>query len=395
MMTNTGALQGTHILDLSRVLSGPYCTQILADHGAEVIKVEPPDGDETRAWGPPFNGDVAAYYQGVNRNKQGIALDLSTSEGQDSLLTLVAHADVLVENFKSGTMDRWSLGYKALSARFPRLVYCSISGFGADGPLGGLPGYDAAIQAMTGIMSINGDAAGQATRVGIPIIDMVTGLNATIGILLALQERERSGKGQLIDLALFDCGLSILHPHTANFFASGRVPARTGNSHPNIAPYDIVQTRTTPVFLAVGNDRQFVRLCEVLNAPDVAANPQYRTNRDRSENRDALTACLAALMAEHDGRQLSGTLMNAGVPCSSVLDIQEAVQHPHARHRRMLVDINNYRGIASPIKLDRTPATYRSEPPRLGQHQVAPKFTDKADSTYPNRNFPGNAASQN
>lgn len=374
MNSNKGALHGTRIVDLSRVLSGPYCTQILADHGADVIKVEPPDGDETRTWGPPFVGDVASYFHGVNRNKRGIALNLSTAEGRDCVLEMLAHADVLVENFKPGSMERWGLGFETLARRFPRLVYCRISGFGGDGPLGGMPGYDAAVQAMTGIMSVNGEATGEPTRVGIPIIDMVTGLNATIGILLALQERQRSGLGQLIDLALFDCGLSILHPHTASFFASGNIPLRTGNAHPNIAPYDIVQTRTTPIFLAVGNDGQFARMCEVLGAPEVADDPLYRTNRDRSTNRVSLMALLTYLMAEHDGQELAMTLMKAGVPCSSVLDIQQAVQHPHTLHRQMRVELESYKGIASPIKLSRTPATYRSPPPTLGQHQTAFHF---------------------
>jgi crotonobetainyl-CoA:carnitine CoA-transferase CaiB-like acyl-CoA transferase len=369
-----GALHDIRIVDLSRVLSGPYCTQILADHGADVIKVEPPGGDETRTWGPPFVGEVASYFYGVNRNKRGIVLNLSTPEGQGCVLDLLAHADVLVENFRPGAMERWGLGYQTLANRFPRLVVCSISGFGADGPLGGMPGYDAALQAMTGIMSVNGDASSEPTRVGIPIIDMVTGLNATIGILLALQERQRSGRGQLVDLTLFDCGLSILHPHTSSFFASGNTPVRTGNAHPNIAPYDIVQTRTTPIFLAVGNDRQFVRMCEVLGEAKIADDPLYCTNRDRSTNRASLKVLLSALMAEHDGLELATTLMDAGVPCSSVLDIQQALQHPHAHHRQMKVELENYQGIASPIKLSRTPATYRSPPPVLGQHQASFHF---------------------
>lgn len=370
-----GALEGMRVIDLSRVLSGPYCTQILGDHGADVIKIEPPNGDETRTWGPPFIGDVASYYQGLNRNKWGISLELSTPAGKAALLALLEDADVLVENFKCGTMERWGLGYEVLSGRFPRLVYCRVSGFGADGPFGGLPGYDAAIQAMVGVMSVNGEAAGAPTRVGVPIIDMVTGLNAAIGVLLALQERTRSGRGQFVDAALFDCGLSILHPHTANFFASGKIPGRTGNSHPNIAPYDLFATGTVPIFLAVGNDRQFARLCEVLDAPRVAADPLYVTNRERSINRETLKRVLTELMADRDGRELSKTLIEAGVPCSGVLDVKEAVEHPHTHHRNMIVDIDGYRGVASPIKLSRTPATYRAPPPRFRQHQAEFDFT--------------------
>lgn len=208
-MTNqTGALRGLKIIDLSRVLGGPYCSQALADHGAEVIKLEPLGGDETRGWGPPFEGDTASYFKGVNRNKKGIAVDLATAEGIELLLRLLEDADVLLENFKPGTLARWGIGYEeVLRQRFPRLVHCAVSGFGADGPLGGLPGYDAAIQAMAGLMSVNGEAGGEALRIGLPIVDMVTGLNAMAGILLALHERQVSGRGQSVDIALYDCGI--------------------------------------------------------------------------------------------------------------------------------------------------------------------------------------------
>jgi Predicted acyl-CoA transferases/carnitine dehydratase len=369
-----GSLHGVRILDLSRVLSGPYCTQILADHGAEVIKVEPPAGDETRTWGPPFMGEAAAYFQGINRNKQGLRLDLSTEAGRQGLLQLLENADVLVENFKTGTMARWGLAPQMLTARFPRLVYCGISGFGADGPLGGLPGYDAAVQAMTGLMSINGAPDGSPTRIGVPVVDMVTGLNAAIGILMALHERERSGAGQLLELSLFDCALSLLHPHAANFFASGATPARTGNAHPNIAPYDVLQTRTVPIFLAVGNDHQFARLCQELGAPQLAQQPEYASNGERSRHRDSLMARLGELAAGHDGEALAQQLMSAGVPCSCVFDVRQALELAHTRHRGMVLQAGDYRGIASPIKLARTPARFRAPPPRLGEHQLAFDF---------------------
>ncbi|OXH91494.1 hypothetical protein CA831_06745, partial [Burkholderia multivorans] len=256
-----GALDGLKVVDLSRVLGGPYCTQALADHGATVIKIEPPGGDETRGWGPPFAGDTAWYFLGVNRNKEGLALDLSRDEGRAILWRLLEDADVLVENFKPGTLARWGMDYaRDLQPRFPRLIHCAVTGFGADGPLGGLPGYDAVIQAMAGLMSVNGERDGDATRIGLPIVDMVTGLNALAGILLALAEREKSGRGQSVDIALYDCGVSLLHPHLPNFFGSARVPERSGNAHPNIAPYDSYRTATVPIFLAVGNDRQFARL---------------------------------------------------------------------------------------------------------------------------------------
>ncbi|NYT79710.1 CoA transferase [Alcaligenaceae bacterium] len=369
-MAAGGALDGVRIIDLSRVLSGPYSTQILADHGADVIKVEPPTGDETRAWGPPFVGDAAAYYQGLNRNKRGIWLDLSSLAGRQSLLQLLEDADVLVENFKTGTMERWGLGFDVLSKRFPRLIYCRVSGFGADGPLGGMPGYDAAIQAMSGIMSVNGDANGDPTRVGVPIVDMVTGMNAAIGMLMALQERERSGRGQVVDVALFDCALSMLHPHTASYFAAGKTPMRTGNAHPNITPYDIFPTASDPIFLAVGNDRQFKKLCAQLNAPDMVSDPRYTTNSARSANRQALKKELSRLCKHHEGQELANRLIRAGVPCSSVLSIPQALQHPHTIHRQMIIERDGYAGVASPVKLSRTPASYRMPPPAFGQHQL-------------------------
>ena len=226
-----GALHGLKVIDLSRVLGGPYCTQALADHGAQVIKLEPPVGDETRTWGPPFDeSDTAWYFNGVNRNKLGISVDLSCDEGRAVLWQLLEDADVLVENFKPGTLARWGMDFERdLHPRFPRLIHCAVSGFGPDGPLGGLPGYDAAIQAMAGLMSVNGERNGGPMRVGLPIVDMVTGLNALAGILLALAEREKSGRGQSIDIALYDCGVSLLHPHLPNYFGSGKVPQRSGN----------------------------------------------------------------------------------------------------------------------------------------------------------------------
>lgn len=241
-LPDAGALAGCKVIDLSRVLGGPYCTQILADHGADVLKIEPPGGDETRGWGPPFLGDTASYFVGVNRNKRGMTLDLSQAAGQELLRHLLADADVLVENFKPGTLEKWGLGYDTLKERFPKLIHCRVSGFGADGPLGGLPGYDACAQAMCGLMSVNGEADGDATRVGLPVVDMVTGLNAAVAILLALNERARSGLGQFLDITLYDCALSLLHPHAPNYFYSGKTPGRSGNAHPNIAPYETLPT---------------------------------------------------------------------------------------------------------------------------------------------------------
>ncbi|WP_295523298.1 CoA transferase [uncultured Pseudacidovorax sp.] len=361
--SQAGALAGIRVLDLSRILGGPYCGQILGDHGADVLKVEPPGGDDTRTWGPPFRDGVASYYHGLNRNKRIQHLDLTTAEDRERLLALVAEADVLIENFKTGTMERWGIGQADLSRRFPRLVWCRVTGFGSDGPLGALPGYDAAVQAMTGIMSINGEADGGPLRVGLPVVDMVTGMNAALGVLMALQERQRSGRGQLVEAALYDSGLALLHPHAANWFMDGRAPKRTGNAHPNIYPYDALRTGTDPVFVAVGNDRQFAACCRVIGVPDLAAHADYVTAGARSANRDALKAALEAQMAALDGRALVEDLMAAGVPAAPVLDVEAALRHPHTAHRGMVVEMEGgWRGLGSPIKLDRTPASYRHVP---------------------------------
>lgn len=363
-----GALAGIRVVDLSRILGGPYCGQILGDHGADVLKIEPPQGDDTRTWGPPFKEGVASYYFGLNRNKRVMRLDLTAESGREVLLALLAEADVLVENFKTGTLEKWGLGYDVLSARFPRLVHCRVSGFGADGPLGGLPGYDAAIQAMSGILSINGEADGDPLRVGLPVVDMVTGLNAVIGVLLALQERSRSGRGQFVEAALYDSGLSLLHPHAANWFMSGKTPQRTGNAHPNIYPYDTVATGTDPIFLAVGNDRQFRILCEHLRLPALADDERYATAGARSVNRVALKAELEARLSEFDGKVLADELVAAGVPCAPVLSVPDALQHPHTRHRGMVVEMEGgYQGLGAPVKLSRTPATYRHAPLTEGE----------------------------
>jgi crotonobetainyl-CoA:carnitine CoA-transferase CaiB-like acyl-CoA transferase len=363
-----GALAGIRVLDLSRILGGPYCGQILGDHGADVLKVEPPGGDDTRTWGPPFRDGVASYYHGLNRNKRVQHLDLTTPEDRERLLALVAEADVLVENFKTGTMERWGIGYEQLRERFPRLIWCRVSGFGADGPLGALPGYDAAVQAMTGLMSVNGEAGGDPLRVGLPVVDMVTGLNAVIGVLLALQERHRSGQGQFVEAALYDAGISLLHPHAANWFMDGRVPGRTGNAHPNIYPYDSVRTATDPVFLAVGNDRQFAALCRVIGVPELAAHPDYREAGGRSVHRAALKPLLEAALAKFDGRQLVDDLMAAGVPAAPVLAVDAALTHPHTAHRGMVVELEGgYRGVGAPVKLSRTPASYRHAPLTAGE----------------------------
>jgi crotonobetainyl-CoA:carnitine CoA-transferase CaiB-like acyl-CoA transferase len=364
-----GALAGVRVVDLARVLAGPYCTQILADHGADVLKIEPPGGgDETRGWGPPFDAQGrAAYFLGLNRNKRGCTMDLTQPAAREALLALVAQADVLVENFKTGTMEKWGLGPEVLTARFPRLVYARVTGFGADGPLGGLPGYDAAIQALSGMMSVNGEPdvrGGEPLRVGVPAVDMVTGLNAAIGILMALQERTRSGRGQFVEVALYDAALSVMHPHAANHLLDGRVPRRTGNAHPNICPYDTFRTGTEPIFLAVGNDRQFATLCQQIGALGLAQDARFTTNALRSANRDALKALLEERLAGFECKPLADRLVRAGVPCAPIQDVPAALADPHTAHRGMVVGVGeHYRGVASPVKLARTPASYRLPPP--------------------------------
>ena len=363
-----GALDGIRVVDLTRVLGGPYCTQILGDHGAEIVKVEPPQGDETRDWGPPFNqAEDASYFVGVNRNKRSIGLDLGRLEGREVLLRLLERADVLIENFKPGSMEKWGLGYDdVLRPRFPGLVHCRISGFGTDGPMGGFPGYDAVVQAMCGMFSVNGSQASGPTRVGIPLVDLGTGLYAAIAVLMALLERSRSGQGQFIDMTLYDAGIALMHPHIPNYVLSGRLPELTGNAHPNICPYDKYATRTVDVFLAVGNDRAFRRLCAELDAPDLADDPRFASNGDRLSNRAALSARLQSLFAERDGEDLCRRLLAAGVPAGPVRDMAQVMNDEHTRHRAMAAEVDGYRGWGVPIKLSRTPGAIRRKPPRFG-----------------------------
>ena len=370
MTTNAGgALDGIRIIDLTRVLGGPFCTQFLGDHGAEIIKIEPPQGDETRDWGPPFRGDASSYFTGVNRNKRSVGLDLSKPEGREVLLRLLADADIMVENYKTGTLEKWGIGYEqVLAERFPRLIHCRISGFGADGPLGGLPGYDAAIQACTGMMSMNGTAESGPIRVGTPVVDIGTGLIAANGILMALHERTRSGLGQFVEASLYDGSISLLHPQAANWFMSGKLPELIGNSHPNICPYDQFPTATCGVFLAIGNDRQFGRLCAELRRPELADDARFASNADRVGNRPTLNAEIETLLADMNGEALCTKLLGLGVPCGPVLDVAQVMNHPHTIHREMVVEMGEYRGTGVPAKLSRTPGSAKSVPPAFGEH---------------------------
>ncbi|MBL6951129.1 MAG: CoA transferase [Alphaproteobacteria bacterium] len=362
-----GALAGFRVIDLTRVLGGPFCTQLLSDHGAEVIKVEPPQGDEVRDWGPPFKDGLSAYFSGVNRNKRSIGLDLRTEQGQEILFQLLEGADVMIDNFKSGSLEKWGIGYEdVLSKRFPALIYCSITGFGADGPFGGFPGYDAVAQALSGQISVNGSPETGPTRIGVPIIDLATGLYASIGILMAAQERHRSGQGQRVDASLFDTGVSLLHPHAANYFMSGKTPVLTGNSHPNISPYEQYQTKQGRLFLAIGNDRQFRLLAEVLGQPEWATDPRFLHNADRVEHRGDLNALIIEALCAHTAEAVSSALLSKGAPAGAVLTIPEVAEHPHTRHREMVVQLDDYRGTGIPIKMGRTPGSVRTTPPHYG-----------------------------
>ncbi|MBP6902835.1 MAG: CoA transferase [Burkholderiaceae bacterium] len=368
-----GALAGLRVIDLSRVLAGPLCTQMLADHGANVIKIEPPAGDETRGLGPPFNADGdAAYFTAVNRGKRGLALDLSRPEGQAVLLRLLEGADVLVENFLPGTLARWGLDYEqVLRPRFPRLIHCAISGFGNDGPLGGLPGYDAILQAMCGLMSVNGDPASGPTRVGMPIVDHLTGYTALVGVLLALVERGRSGLGQRVEATLFDTALSLLLPHAANWMHSDRTPELLGSAHPNIAPYDRFACADGPVFLGILNDRQFARFCQHLGLQALLDDPRFASNAQRLQHRQALREQIEAALAGRQREDLCQGLMREGVPVGPVHSVPQAFEQAHARHRGMRVDQGSYHGLGLPTRLERTPGRPGGRPPRFGEHGEA------------------------
>lgn len=362
------ALSGKLVIDLSRVLGGPYCTQILGDHGAEIIKIEPPRGDETRDWGPPFHEGDSAYYIGVNRNKRSMGLDLSLPEGRDVLLRMLENADVLLENYKPGTMESWGLGYEeVLKKKFPRLVHCRISGFGSDGPWGGFPGYDAIIQAMAGWFSVNGEADSEPTRLGLAAVDMGTGLYSVIAILMALLERERSGQGQYLDMTLYDCAVSLMHPHIPNYNYSGKIPGPTGNAHPNISPYDTFKTGTIDIFIGAGNNRAFGKLCNALNRPELIEDERFINNIDRVNNRDALKQELESSLAGFKGEEITTVLAEAGLAAGPIHNTQQVVDHPHTHHRQMTVEQGWYKMTGTPIKLSRTPGSIRHLPPKYGE----------------------------
>lgn len=362
-----GALAGLRVVDLTRVLGGPYATQILGDHGADIIKLEPPQGDEVRQWGPPFHEGDASYFIGVNRNKRSLSADLSRPEGREILFRLLEDADVLVENFKAGTLERWGLGFdEVLAPRFPRLIHCRISGFGSDGPRGGLPGYDAIAQCMTGMFAVNGTPESGPTRIGVPVVDMTTGLYAVAGLLMALIERQRSNKGQFLEVPLYDSALSFMHPHAANYFLSGKLPKLSGNAHPNISPYDTYETASVPVFLAIGNDTAYAKLCAALGCPELARDERFLNNGLRVTNRAPLKVELEARLANREGVALCDELLALGLPAGAIRTLADALDDPQAIHRGVTLEREWYRGINTPLRFSRSRSSLRHLPPKLG-----------------------------
>jgi len=370
-----GALAGLRVLDMSRVLAGPFCCMMLGDHGADVIKVEPPAGDETRTWGPPFVDGESTYYLGINRNKRSIALDLGTERGHEIACRLAATSDVVVENFRAGTMERFGRGYAELAKLNPRLIYVSISGFGRTGPYAEVAGYDGALQAFGGFMSINGEAEGEPLKAGIAVADLATGLFASQAALLALHARYRSGVGQRVEVSLLESLLALLHPHTSSYLNAGLVGKPHGNSHPMIAPYDLIQTADRPVFLPGGNDGQIRRLAEVIGRPELIEDARFRTNLDRVAHRRELLDILESEFAKYRAIDLCRRLWDVGVPIGPVNSIDEVYADPQVLHREMLQTIS-HPGLESgevrlagfPVKLSATPPSARRHPPRLGEH---------------------------
>jgi formyl-CoA transferase len=365
-------LQNIRILDLSRVLAGPYCTMVLGDLGADVVKVEPPEGDETRGWGPPFAGGESAYYLCVNRNKRGMVVNLKTDGGKEIIRSLAMQSDVLVENFRPGTLKKFGLDFESLHELTPRLIYCSISGFGQTGPLKDLPGYDFMIQAMGGIMSITGEPDGEPMKVGVAVADLFAGQNAVIAILAALQSRNLTGEGQYLDIALFDSQLGWLANVAGNFLISGKNPKRYGNAHANIVPYQSFQVRDGWLVVAVGNDRQFDTFCKIIGKPELSTIPQFATNSARVENREALIAILKPIFLEKTLNEWL-TLIGDQFPCGPINTFEQAFSIPHVKEREMLVTMEHptigaLPLVASPIKMGGTPVEYRRPPPLMGQH---------------------------
>ncbi len=366
-------LQGIRVLDLSRVLAGPYCTMVLGDLGAEVIKVEPPEGDETRGWGPPFAGGESAYYLCVNRNKRDMVINLKTDEGKTILRELALQSDVLVENFRPGTLEKFGLDFATLNELNPKLIYCSITGFGQTGSMKDKPGYDFMIQASGGLMSITGEPDGEPMKTGVAVVDLFAGQNAIIAILAALQARTLTGEGQHLDIALFDSQLGWLANVASNYLISGKLPKRYGNAHANIVPYQSFQASDGWFAIAVGNDRQFARLCELLGKPELAANEKFASNSARVQNREEVIFILASIFKTASVAEWLGKLDEAEIPCGPINNFEQVFSMPQVKERGMLVQmehptIGTLPLVGSPLKMSATPVEYRLPPPLMGEH---------------------------
>jgi crotonobetainyl-CoA:carnitine CoA-transferase CaiB-like acyl-CoA transferase len=359
-------LSGLKVVELARILAGPWAGQLLADLGAEVIKVERPGGgDDTRAWGPPFAADgSAAYFHGCNRGKSSVAIDLATAQGQEQVRALVAEADVLIENFKVGGLARYGLDHASLSALNPRLIYCSITGFGQDGPYAARPGYDFMIQGMGGLMDLTGDPDGEPMRAGVAVADLFTGLYASSAILAALRGRDATGIGCHIDMALLDVQVAMLANQAMNYLVGDEVPHRLGNAHPNIAPYRVFAVADGHVIVAVGNDAQFRRLCALLG---LAEEPRFATNADRVRGREALNALLAPAVAPRRRDELLSALAAAGIPAGPINDVAQVFADPQVVARGMRIDPGGIAGIASPIVIDGNRQVAGGPSPALGE----------------------------
>jgi len=370
-----GALEGLRVLDLTRILAGPLCGQMLGDMGADVIKVEPPGtGDDTRTWGPPFTaGGESAYFLGINRNKRSVTLNMAAQAGQEILAQLVKKADVLIENFKLGTLEKWGITNDWLERHAPRVVRCSITGYGSSGPDAALPGYDFILQAESGLMSICGEPDGTPTKYGVAIVDVVTGLYACNSILAALAARQRTGRGQHVEVCLYDSGIAMLINVASNYLVSGRDARRFGNGHPSVVPYTTYPTADSMIAVAVGNDGQFARLGETAGHPEWAKDERFAKNPARVTNREALDALIAQALKRSDTAGWISKLRAAGVPCGPINTVAAALTDPHTLARDMVRTVKHptagdLRMVGIPFRLNGTPATIRRAPPLLGEH---------------------------
>ncbi|MFN8982239.1 MAG: CaiB/BaiF CoA transferase family protein [Alphaproteobacteria bacterium] len=376
MTSPIGPLSGLRVLDLTRVLAGPTCTQMLGDLGAEVIKIERPEaGDDTRGFAPPFvpNTKESAYFVGVNRNKKSVTLDIAKPEGQAIILKLLKHCDILVENFKVGALAKYGLGYEQLAKTHPRLIYCSITGFGQTGPYAPRPGYDALIQAMGGVMSLTGEPNGSPQKVGVPVADLFAGLYGCIGILAAVNHRNNTGQGQQIDIGMLDTHVAWLANQGMNYLATGENPPRLGNQHPNIAPYQEFPTKDGYIILAVGNDPTFERFCKAFGQEALLADPRFATNPIRVQNRQLVTDTLTPVMKSKTTAEWIEALEALKIGCGPINTLEQVFADPHVQAREMVVEMAHGSGetvkvIANPVKLSATPPSYRSAPPVLGEH---------------------------